>query len=311
MYADIPITDNIQRIMFEIDIDTRIQNTKAYASIRHLSNFYDENEVLIMLGSIFKIKSVIYNKKEQMWIAHLVMCSEDDFELRDLLKQIKKETKAGVTSVGFLLYRQGKFDKAKIFFLQLLHNKSLSLNNYDLVNCFRGLGSTERGLKDYDAALLYHRMELWFVKKLNNSLAVAKTYYIIAQTYFCKNYYDLALGYSIKALVLLLFDNHDEECVYIYHIIAMIYRERKQFDLSYKYQKKTLNIQKHLLTKNHPELGITYQNVAIIFDGMKNYQQANDYYNRALSIFHKSCPQDHPNIKAIENKLSLLQHKRN
>ncbi|CAF5005835.1 unnamed protein product, partial [Rotaria sp. Silwood1] len=106
MYADIPITDNIQRIMFEIDIDTRIQNTKAYASIRHLSNFYDENEVLIMLGSIFKIKSVIYNKKEQMWIAHLVMCSEDDFELRDLLKQIKKETKAGVTSVGFLLYRQ-------------------------------------------------------------------------------------------------------------------------------------------------------------------------------------------------------------
>ena len=107
-YCNIQTDDNITGILFEIEIDTRLKNTKEYADIRLLSMINDEDEVLIMLGSILKIKHVEYDKEKGSWIAHLVLCSEDEFQLKDVFKQIKKETQAGVTSVGFLLYRQGK-----------------------------------------------------------------------------------------------------------------------------------------------------------------------------------------------------------
>ncbi len=44
-----------------------------------------------MLGSIFKIEEV---KQEDMWIVHLLLCSDNEFKLKDLIKQIKKETQA-------------------------------------------------------------------------------------------------------------------------------------------------------------------------------------------------------------------------
>ncbi len=97
----------------------------------------------------------------------------------------------------------------------------------------------------------------------------------------------------------------------VYQLMAVVYREIKQFDLALIYQKKTLYIQKCLLAENHPELGITYQNIAWIFECMGDYQKANDYYNTALDICHISCQTGHPNIKAVENKLSLLEHTAN
>ncbi|CAF1407598.1 unnamed protein product [Didymodactylos carnosus] len=67
-YADgnTTITDDIKRILFEIDIDTRLPKTKAYADIKHLSYFREEDEVLIMSGSIFKIKQLEFNQHEQI-----------------------------------------------------------------------------------------------------------------------------------------------------------------------------------------------------------------------------------------------------
>ena len=178
-----------------------------------------------------------------------------------------------------------------------MSNKSSLLNNYDLVNCLRGLGSAWRGLKNHDASLVYHLQELTFVKNFKNRLAVGKAYYIIAQTYLCMKNYKMALKYSRKARKLLLSNNHKDECVYVYHIMAMVYREEKRFDLASMYQKKTLDIQKRLLTKNHPELGITYQNLAILFDSTKDYQQAKFYYDKALYIFENHV---HPIIQILK-----------
>jgi len=287
------------------------KNVGAYISFNNFISSTENETVARFYAGIDT--PIPYNKKhvrtEHMWIFRLRMCSDNNaLVLRNLTKQMQKETQAGVTSLGFVLYRQGKFGESKRYFLQLLKNKSLLSNNYNLANCLRGLGCAERGLKDYNSALLYDLRELWIVKKLNNSLVVARTYYVIAQTYLCKKYYKMALKYSLKAFILLLFDNHNDELLYVYHIMAMVYREIKQFDLALIYQEKTLDIQKRLLAEKHPELGITYQNIAGIYEYMEHYQEAEHHYNKALAIFRKSCSPGHPNIKAIENKLSLLQH---
>ncbi|CAF1152950.1 unnamed protein product [Didymodactylos carnosus] len=61
------MTKELGRILFEIDIDTRLL-TKAFADITHLSYYKGEDEVLIMLGAMFRIEKISYDKKEQMWI---------------------------------------------------------------------------------------------------------------------------------------------------------------------------------------------------------------------------------------------------
>ncbi|CAF4217361.1 unnamed protein product, partial [Adineta steineri] len=103
--AAAPTTDEITCILFEFHLDTRITNTKPYANIKHLSYFRDEEELLLMLGTIFRIEQVEYNELEKTWVAILSLCSEDDYELKELVKLLKNETGEGITSLGNLLQR--------------------------------------------------------------------------------------------------------------------------------------------------------------------------------------------------------------
>ena len=110
------ITDDVKRILFEIDIDTRLGNTKAYSDVKHLSHFSEENEVLIMLGSIFKIKKVEFDERQSVWIGTLSLCSDDDYELADLMTQMKAEVCDDISAIGWLFYKQGKYEKAREHF---------------------------------------------------------------------------------------------------------------------------------------------------------------------------------------------------
>ncbi|CAF1355979.1 unnamed protein product [Adineta steineri] len=135
--AAAPTTDEITCILFEFHLDTRIMNTKPYANIKHLSYFRDEEELLIMLGTIFRIEQVEYNELEKTWIANLSLCSEDDYELKELVKHLKNETGEGITSLGNLLQRQGDYERARLYFQQLLLDPSLG--DLDRARCYRGL----------------------------------------------------------------------------------------------------------------------------------------------------------------------------
>jgi hypothetical protein len=84
--------DTSTRVLFEFEIDTRLKDAKPYADISKLSCIPGEAEILIMLGSVFKIEEVEFSDAQKMWITKLSLCSESSFELKDLIKQMKEET---------------------------------------------------------------------------------------------------------------------------------------------------------------------------------------------------------------------------
>ena len=98
----------IVHIVLQFNIDTRLINTKPYANIMHLSHFSDEEEVLIGLGATFQINAI------------LTLCSEDNFELKDLMKQMKGEVISGITSIGSWFVRQGEYKQAENY-LERIH----------------------------------------------------------------------------------------------------------------------------------------------------------------------------------------------
>ncbi|CAF0730802.1 unnamed protein product [Adineta ricciae] len=57
--------------MFSIDIDLVNKQYTAFADITQLSNFPGEKEVLPSIGSVFRIESVEYGKKERFYRVHL------------------------------------------------------------------------------------------------------------------------------------------------------------------------------------------------------------------------------------------------
>ncbi|CAF3406733.1 unnamed protein product [Rotaria socialis] len=295
-----PLAEGLTRILFKFHIDTRLQGVKPYADISKLSAVSTEAEILVMIGSIFRIEDVNCDLSEQIWIAKLSMCSEDDYELKKLMIQMNTETEAGITSLGWLFYKQGDYEKGKEFFQQLLLEESLS--DFDRANCCRGLGLIACQLKQYDEALIYYSNELSLTVKLGQQTETGIAYAEIGSVYARKREFNLALDYEAKALDILRSLKHPKLSS-VYRVIADVFDEIHRFDLAIEYYEKALSIDRHHLEENHTVFGSTYLLMGITYAHMENHSKALEYFMKVHSIYSKSLPPNHREIIFLEQNI--------
>jgi hypothetical protein len=104
-----PVTDSTQRIIFEIEINPRLQ-TKAFTDVTKISYFQNEDEILIMLGALFRIDKVTEAKKDRVWVVYVSLASEDDYHLKETFSYMK--TRIGddtnLDSLGKILLEMGE-----------------------------------------------------------------------------------------------------------------------------------------------------------------------------------------------------------
>ncbi|CAF4995615.1 unnamed protein product [Rotaria magnacalcarata] len=228
------------------------------------------------------------------------MCSEDDYELKTLMIQMKSETEAGITSLGWLLYKQGDYEKGKEFFQQLLPEESLS--DFDRANCCRGLGLIACQLKQYDEALMDYSNELLLTVRLGQQTEIGIVYAEIGSVYARKREFNLALDYETKALDILRPLKHPKLSS-VYRVMADVFDEIHRFDLAIEYYKKALSIDRHHLEENHAMFGSTYLLMGITYAHMGNHSKALDYYMKVHSIYSKSLPPNHREIILLEQNI--------
>ncbi|CAF1265645.1 unnamed protein product [Didymodactylos carnosus] len=77
---------------------------------------------LFMIGSLFKLKYVDYDSKEQIWIIKLELCSEQDYPLKDVYKSMKEQADKNINLLepGNALFRMGELDKAEKYYQKLV-----------------------------------------------------------------------------------------------------------------------------------------------------------------------------------------------
>lgn len=81
--------DSRRRALFEINLDpTTTARSKPLADITNESAIQDEEEVLFMLGSIFRINHV-FQQDDGVWIIQMSLCTDDDHELKPLFQHLK------------------------------------------------------------------------------------------------------------------------------------------------------------------------------------------------------------------------------
>jgi hypothetical protein len=112
--------NDFQPVLFEITADPEIAGIKPFADITPFSYMEDEDEVLMMLGSIFRLVDLRY--EGQLCIIQLLLCSENGHDIKPIFDQMKDDYHGdGNTSVGvfgIVLANMGKFDEAERYLLR-------------------------------------------------------------------------------------------------------------------------------------------------------------------------------------------------
>ncbi|CAF1458392.1 unnamed protein product [Adineta ricciae] len=108
--------DPIQHIFFEIEIDLRII-CQPFGLISSLSYFPNEDEVLFMIGTYFKVIQCSYDEHKQIYIGKLQLDIDSSLERKpDLTGMTSRQTlKAGAIDISRNLYRVGERDINVIF----------------------------------------------------------------------------------------------------------------------------------------------------------------------------------------------------
>jgi tetratricopeptide (TPR) repeat protein len=70
-----------------------------------------------------------------------------------------------------------------------------------------------------------------------------------------------------------------------------------------EFQLKDVEISEEVLDKNHPYLATSYNNLALIYEDLKDYKSAVQYGENAVAILQKVFPDGHPDLDLYKSNL--------
>ncbi len=70
---------------------------------------------------------------------------------------------------------------------------------------------------------------------------------------------------------------------------------------------QALELRKRLLGDNHPDVATSLNNLALLYDSQKKYDQAEFLYSQALNILERRLGANHPNTVTVRKNLASLR----
>ena len=165
-------TEDTEKILFQIEADPHIVKTKPFANISRFSDFPDEEEVLFMIGSIFRLKNISFDDKNEFWIIEMTLSSDDDNQLKQVLMYMKQQTGQGATNLrilGEFLSEMGRLDLAEQYFYRLL--KQIPSNDPLRGDLYEDLAKIASRSGDFDKSMEWRQKSIGFKGK--NPVAAA------------------------------------------------------------------------------------------------------------------------------------------
>jgi tetratricopeptide (TPR) repeat protein len=303
-------SDDVEQVFFEIDADPRLDNIKPFRNITSSSYFPGEEEVLFMVGTIFRLVQM-KRDSDGIWSIRMMLCSENDHQLQSLFQHMKNELGAGETNLlhfGDVLRKMGKLDDAEKYYRRYLDQ--LSADHPDISSCYHALGSVTDDKGDYDSSLKWHNKSLEINMRTLKSdhPNIANTHYGIANVHRNKGDYALALESYEKALMIWK-KAHGEDHPLVatcLNNMGIVYDMQKEYSKALEFYRKALTIRQKHLPADHSDLGASHNNIGVIHDCLGHYDQALEHYNSSLRIKSKSLPPQHPSIAMTLENIGLV-----
>ncbi|CAF1620779.1 unnamed protein product, partial [Didymodactylos carnosus] len=331
-----------EKILFQIYIDIE-KCTQPFANIEQLSYFNLKSEILISIGSLFRIKSI---KKEIDWFVKLeLITSEEENKLkqmfidknnigqhlRDMDGQEKREEYTEVLSqnvqtdgidIADDYYNNGTRHLNEGDYIKSLENFEKALSIYEkyldsddqrIAKTYSSIGMTHGMQGDFVESLTNYKRALNVYKtsiQSPNYKGISKTYNNIAMAHYAENEHDQALVNLEKAVEIdqREFSKNDPFLITSYTNMALVYSEKHEFRRAIDYYNKALIIQLENLPKNHADLAPTYGNIGTMYDRLGDHTQALQYYQKALETQLIALPLNDPNLADTYMKIGNIYY---
>ncbi|CAF0917433.1 unnamed protein product [Adineta steineri] len=296
-------------IFFIMSIDPCLKST-PFASIKEVSYFKEEDEILFSMHTVFRVNAIkqIDNKK-QLYQVELQLTSDDDQQLRLLTDRIREEAGDGTGwhKLGNLLLTIGQFNKAEELYNVLLEQ---TLDESKRAIYYNQLGSVHLYQGDYEKAIWYNEQGLEIEQKTlpSNHPDLATSCNNIGTVYDKMGEYSEALSYYEKALKIYqktLPTNHPLLAT-TYNNIGNVYDNMGEYSKALSFYEKALEIKQKTLPSNHPDWAISYNNIGSVYGNMGEYSKALSYYEKALEIWQKTLPSNHPDLASSYNNIGFV-----
>jgi tetratricopeptide (TPR) repeat protein len=276
-------------ILFEMEIDPSISSS-TFLSLDGLSNFEDEEEILFLMHSVFRIGD-IKELEERLWHVKLTLTDDNDAELNRITQCLRDEilSQDGWDRMATLMCRMGKFDKA----LEI-HSSMLQATVDDDEEAFEiarakmaiKTGISYLALGKYSTAISNFEEALEICHRYLSSVphVFAGMYLVIGMAHYRTGDFELALSDLRKVQEI---SEHSisfsrSMVALTYNMIGCVHHVMGQYQLAVSNSEKGLEIQRTLLPNNHPDLTWTCNKIAIANQSMGNYSKALEYLNEAL-----------------------------
>ncbi len=303
-------SDDVEQVFFKIDADPRLENIKPFSNITPLSYFPNEDEVLFMIGSIFRLIEVKCDSYG-IWNIRMVLCSVTDHQLQSLYQHMKNQLGTKATDLynfGGVLREMGNLDDAQKYYHRYLDQ--LPDDHPGRSACYHALGRVTNEKGDYDSSLK------WFNKSLEIKMRtlksdhpnIANTHNSIAIIHHRKGDYARALESYEQTLMIwkkVYGENHPDVAMCLSNI-GVVYQEEKKYSQALEYHQKALSIRQKQLPADHPHLADSHNNIGNIHYCLRHYDQALEHYNLSLKIKSKSFSSQHPDIATTVVNIGLV-----
>ena len=301
--------DNMRPIVFEIKINPKLR-TKAFADVNKSSFYEDEDEVLIMLGALFRIEKIYEDNEDRLWIAEVSLASEDDFHLKEIFSHMKGKIgdDTNLDSLGKLLLRMDENEKARKCYKRMLDESQLTVSDAQL-----GLGWSCLRCNACDESLEHFEESLKIRQRIHgeNHASVGEIYGFFGEAYRKKNNHEKALVYLTKAMTIQEETLPDDslDLAATYDTMGITYTTTSEYELALNYFEKALKIRQTKLPDNHPQIAAIYSDIGWLYECKEDYTKSLDYYQKTLSISKMTLPPTHQLVVGAEKNIRRLSYK--
>jgi tetratricopeptide (TPR) repeat protein len=284
MYADSNNSmEGCNGVLFEIEIDPQVSSS-PFISINADSQFPLEDEILFSTNTIFHIDRVTVGN-DGLYHVNLSLTSNHDKNLCELIVHRRKEIE-GRTSVyrlAHLLYRMGKFNKAKEIYQQLL-GIAVSLDDTLYINYYLARIHCQMG--NFDKALSQQALSLQFNNGRNPSLT-ADLYAGMGEAFLRHDMLENSLEFYEKALEIAERSQgiSDHSKVSYLNNIGFVLKLQNHYDKAKIYFQRALDIALARFPRTHPDIANLYQNIGSLYFDMGDFHSSIDYLNKSLRSF--------------------------
>ncbi|CAF0950493.1 unnamed protein product [Rotaria sp. Silwood1] len=253
------VSNDLHRILFEIEADPHVVKSKPFADITSLSYFRHESEILFMVGCIFRLINVYRDDSEKIWIIKMQLAENNDDDLKKLFDQLKSdygvgENETDLQTFGNVLQYMGKYDLAEKIYSGL--HDQCSSDDASFSRLCVSFGRLYKDRKDFDRSLQ------WFQRALDRRIRIDSSDFVYIGGLHC--------------------------------CIGNIHMEKNDFNQAMKCYSAAMDCYKRGNITNHRDTASLYHGIARVHYAQKQYPEALNNYQRSLDILQQNSRSTHP-----------------